>query len=163
MNKIFWLQPGRIAGRTGPDTDPWDLGALRAAGVGAVLSVNEGLACVPEDFARHDLQYRCVPLAANAPPEPGDHGVCVDALPRAHAFVTAQLAQQRAVLVHCTLGRDRTGLYLAYYLLRETGVTPHRAIELVRRVRPNALAAAGWDNFAREVLAQFARQPTSSP
>jgi hypothetical protein len=47
-------------------------------------------------------------------------------------------------------------MFLSYFLMRERGLTPHAAIAAVRKVRPIALSAAGWDAFAREVLAHFA-------
>jgi protein-tyrosine phosphatase len=148
--------PGKLAGRAGPDRDPWDLRALSAAGIRAVLSVNDGLDCRPEDFIAHGMDYACVPFSTNTPPLPGDHRICLDALPKAHAFAAAHVAAGRAVLVHCTAGKDRTGLFLSYFLMRQGRLTPHGAIEAVRRVRPVALSAAGWDTFAREVLAHFA-------
>ncbi|HTV52886.1 MAG TPA: dual specificity protein phosphatase family protein [Steroidobacteraceae bacterium] len=159
MDKIFWLLPGRLAGRSGPDRDPWDPDALLTAGIRAVLSVNDGEACDANAFAARAMPYACVPLSTNAPPLPGDALICREALPRAYAFVAAQLAQTRSVLVHCTAGKDRTGLFLAYFLLRERGLTPHAAIAAVREVRPIALSAAGWDALAREVLAHFALNP----
>jgi len=156
MDKIFWVLPGRLAGRSGPDQDPWDAASLHAAGIRAVLSVNGGDMCRPEELAGLGINYACVPLSANAPPLPGDAHVCARALPQARAFVTAQLEEGRAVLVHCTAGKDRTGLFLSYFLMHSARLTPHGAIEAVRRVRPIALSAAGWDAFAREVLADSA-------
>lgn len=41
MQHLFWLVEGKIAGRSGPNKDPWDLAELKAAGIRAVLSVNE--------------------------------------------------------------------------------------------------------------------------
>jgi protein-tyrosine phosphatase len=156
MNKVFWLLPGRLAGRSGPDQDPWNLDELYAAGIRSVLSVNDGLECQPAEFARRSMRYACIPFSTNAPPLGGDDAVCLAALPRAYAFVRTELAQQRTVLVHCTAGKDRTGMLLSYFLMRERGLTPHAAIAAVREVRPIALSAAGWDAFAREVLAHFA-------
>jgi protein-tyrosine phosphatase len=159
VNKVFWLLPGQLAGRSGPDQDPWDLEALRAGGIGAVLSVNDGLLCRRDEFEALGLNYACVPLSTNAPPLAGDDALCREALPLAHAFASAQMRQGRAVLVHCTAGKDRTGLFLAYYLMRQSALTPRHAIEAVRRVRPIALSAAGWDAFARELLGAYALAP----
>ena len=47
MQHIFWLSHGKIAGRSGPSKDPWVLASLHQAGIGAVLSVNDGLCCHP--------------------------------------------------------------------------------------------------------------------
>ena len=152
MQEVFWLIPDQLGGRTGPDRRPWDLPAMRAAGVGAILSVNDGLLCHPEDFAAADIRYACIPLSANAPPQRGDDDLCVRALPEAHAFVSEQLAQGRRTVVHCSSGKDRTGLYLAYHWMKHAGVGPEVAIRAVMRVRPIALSAMGWDEHALDVL-----------
>lgn len=152
MKHLFWLIPDRLAGRPGPDRAPWNLAAMRAAGVGAVLSVNDGLLCHPEDFRAHGIAYACVPLSDNAPPQPGDEEACLHALPRAYAFVHEQLSAGHATVVHCSSGKDRTGLFLAYYLMREGGLSAAIAIEEVRRVRPIAFTAPGWDEHAVGVL-----------
>lgn len=152
MKHVFWLIPDRLAGRPGPDRSPWDLAAMRGAGIGAVLSVNDGSLCHPEDFRSHGIAYACVPLSDNAPPQPGDVEVCLAALPAAHAFVQQQMGAGHATIVHCSSGKDRTGLFLAHYLMREAGLSANRAIEEVRRVRPIAFTAPGWDELAFEVL-----------
>jgi hypothetical protein len=68
---------------------------MREAGIGAVLSVNDGLLCHPEDFASVGIHYARIPLSENAPPQPGDDELCRHALPQAHAFVREQLRQER--------------------------------------------------------------------
>jgi hypothetical protein len=157
MDKLFWLLPGKLAGRPGPDLDPWDLPALRAAGIGAILSVNDGCLCVPEAFTAAGIAYACVPFSDTAPPRPGDEEHCRKALPRAYAFVQAELARDHGVVVHCTAGKDRTGLFLSYFLIHHQGLSADAAIREVRRVRPVALSATGWEEFARRVLARFER------
>jgi protein-tyrosine phosphatase len=152
MDKLFWLLPGRLAGRPGPDREPWDLDTLRDSGIEAILSVNDGAACDPADFAASGIAYALVPFSPNAPPLPGDDEVCLDALPRAYAFVAGHVAEGRGVLVHCSSGKDRTGLFLCYFLMRHAGLSPVDAIEAVRRVRPIALSAVGWEELARRVL-----------
>jgi Dual specificity phosphatase, catalytic domain len=153
MDKVFWLLPGRLAGRPGPDREPWDLDSLREGGIQAILSVNDGLSCHAADFVASGIAYARVSLSPNAPPQPGDDEVCLRALPRAYAFVQAQIAEGRGVLVHCSSGKDRTGLFLCYFLMRQVDLSPVEAIEAVRRVRPIALSAVGWEEFAVQVLA----------
>jgi hypothetical protein len=98
MEKLFWIIPDKLAGRPGPDLEPWDLEALREGGIGAILSVNDGILCQPEEFAASRLEYACVPLTDFAPPQPGDDDVCRSALPRAYAFVEAQLNRATSVM-----------------------------------------------------------------
>ena len=114
--------------------------------------MNDGLLCHPEDFAVAGIVYRCVPLSANAPPLEGDEEICARALPEAYAFVQSQMAAGRQTLVHCSSGKDRTGLFFCYFLMRYAGFSPDKAINAVREVRPIALSAAGWDEFALRVL-----------
>jgi len=153
MDKVFWLLPGKLAGRPGPDREPWVVDALREGGIEAILSVNDGVSCDPDELAAYGIAYALVPLSPNAPPQPGDDEVCLRALPLAYAFVRAQIAEGRGVLVHCSSGKDRTGLFLCYFLMRQAELSPAEAIEAVRRVRPIALSAVGWEQLARRVLA----------
>ncbi len=152
MQSLFWLVPDRLAGRPGPDRAPWNLATLRDAGIGAVLSVNDGILCHRDDFRGCGLAHACIPLSDNAPPQPGDDDTCLRALPSGYDFVREQLTGGRATIVHCSSGKDRTGLFLAYYLVREAGLAPAEAVERVRMVRPIALTAPGWHDFAFDVL-----------
>ncbi len=156
MDQIFWVIPGKLAGRPGPDRVPWDVAALRAGGIGAVLSLNDGALCHPEDFEAHDINYARMPMSDNAPPRPGDDKVCLKILPQAYEFVTEQMNRQRSVLVHCSSGKDRTGLFLSYFLMRHDQLSVSEAIRAVRTIRPIAISALGWEAFATRVLGHFA-------
>lgn len=154
MDKLFWVIPDVLAGRPGPDDEPWNLSALRQAGIGAVLSVNDGRLCNPQAFADLKIVYACYPLSDWVPPQPGDAKHCLEALPKGYAFVQEQLAAGRRVVIHCSGGNDRTGLFLSYFLIRSTGLSASQAIQRVRDVRPTALGANGWVAFAEQVLEQ---------
>jgi protein-tyrosine phosphatase len=160
VHDLFWLVPGRLAGRAGPDRLPWKLEALRDAGVGAVLTVNDGRECDPAEFRALGLSYGCIPLPPHAPPWTGDDRKCLSALPLAHAFIEKQTAENRATMVHCSSGKDRTGLLLAYYLIRSRSLSVDAAMREVRRVRPIAFTATGWNDFAADVLRRAARAAT---
>jgi hypothetical protein len=41
MKSVFWLIPGRLAGRAGPLCEAWCLSEIRAAGFHAVLNLSE--------------------------------------------------------------------------------------------------------------------------
>lgn len=154
MDKLFWLIPHRLAGRPGPDDERWDLALLHDAGIGAVLSVNDGRLCDPEEFAELGMAYACYPLSDWVPPQAGDAEHCLAALPRGYDFVQEQLVQGRTVLVHCSGGNDRTGLFLSYFLVRSAALSAEQAIQRVRTVRPTALSAEGWLAFAQQILGQ---------
>lgn len=152
MEQVYWLLPGQLAGRSGPNRDPWDLESLRRGGIGAVLSVNDGVLCHPQDFRAHGIDYACIPFTDNAPPLPGDDDVCRVALETAYTYACAQIERGAAVLVHCRSGKDRTGLFLCYYLTQRYGLSGREAIDRVREVRPIALSAMGWEGFTELLL-----------
>lgn len=154
MNQLFWVLPGQLAGRCGPDENPWDLTALRQAGIGAVLSVNDGRLCNPSEFARLGIAYACHPLSDWVPPQPGDAEHCLAALPLGFDFVIRHLALKHQVIVHCSGGNDRTGLFMGYFLVRNQGLSPSDAIAFIKRIRATALSADGWTEFALQVLSR---------
>jgi protein-tyrosine phosphatase len=152
MQQVFWLRPDLIAGRPGPGYYPWQPAELAAAGIGAILTVNDAQSVYPDDLAAAGIDHAWLPMEDNAPPRPGDFEHCLATLPQALDFIRDMHRQDRAVLIHCTAGKDRTGLTMAYYLCREEGYRPEAAIAEVRRVRPQALSALDYEPFAIEVL-----------
>ena len=152
MKHIFWLVEGELCGRSGPNHQPWCAQELKDAGVGAVLSVNNAESVYVDELDSADLSYRCIPLASNAPPRPGDLELCLDRLPMAYAFARNRIETGRALMVHCRHGKDRTGLFMAYYLKIQYRLSTGDAISQVMSVRPIALTAENWDQFAIEVL-----------
>ncbi len=153
MKHIFWLVENELCGRPGPNHEPWDLIQLKEqAGIHAILSVNAADAVYEDELAAAGLDHRCIPLAANAPPRPGEKALCLERLPEAFDFVSSYALAAKPVLVHCRQGKDRTGLFMAYYLRRRYGLDLDQAISRLMAVRPIALSAEGWDQFARDVL-----------
>jgi len=152
MRNVFWLRPNIIAGRTGPNVDAWDPKDLVTGGIGAVLSVNDGESVCSENLASAGIDYKCIPLSDTAPPQPGDLQHCLTALPRAFQFTVDSIESGKRVLVHCSSGKDRTGMFLCYYLYKAEGLPPLEAIQEVKRVRPIALSAEGWESFTLDVL-----------
>ncbi len=152
MKHVFWVIENKLAGRPGPDLEPWDIGELFDAGIRAVLSVNPGISVARDELNQRGISYRCVSLTSDAPPLPGDVDICLDRLPEALSFVESQIGNNRPALVHCRSGKDRTGLFMAYYLLKKHDLSPDEAIDKVKRCRPIALSADGWNDFALNVL-----------
>lgn len=152
MQHIFWLVPGSLAGRPGPNRQPWNLAELRAAGFQAVLSLNDGELCHADEFDSNGIDYKCVSLSDSAPPRPGDLERCLVALPKAYSYVQQHISAGRKVLIHCSSGKDRTGLLLAYYLMRTEGARVKESINRVKLVRPIAFSAYGWEEFSVQVL-----------
>jgi len=152
MQHIFWLIAGELCGRAGPNHQPWRAQQLKDAGIGALLSVNHADSVYADEFESVGVYCRCIPLASNAPPRAGDLELCRERLPEAYAYARAEIESGRALLVHCRQGKDRTGLFMAYYLKTLYNLDTEAAIARVKAVRPIALTAEGWHEFAHEVL-----------
>jgi hypothetical protein len=155
MRHVFWLIPEKLCGRLGPDLVPWNAEELKRGGIDAVLSVNDGWLVNTEDLETAGLDYALIPFSANAPPMPGDFEICVEGLPKAFDFIHRVTSSGKSVMIHCTSGKDRTGLLMSYFLMRTQGLSIDEAIREVRRVRPIALSAVGWEDFGREILARL--------
>ena len=70
----------------------------------------------------------------------------------AFTFARNEIEAGRALIVHCRQGKDRTGLFMAYYLKMQYGLSTSEAISRVMTARPIALSAQCWDQFAVEIL-----------
>jgi protein-tyrosine phosphatase len=154
MKHVFWLEPGRVAGRCGPNLEPWEPVELYAHGIGAVISLNNAERVYPEEFSALGVRYTHIPLSDAAPPRAGDLELNRRQLPVAYDWITCCLNDDLAVLIHCRSGKDRTGLLMAYYLARRHGCAPTEAIARVKAVRTIAFSAEGWDRFAMDILEQ---------
>jgi protein-tyrosine phosphatase len=154
MEKVFWLIEDKIAGRSGPNLDPWDLNDLKAKGVHAILSVNFAESVDQEAMQKVGIEYANIPMSPNAPIQAGDKETCLANLPKAIAFIGEQKAKGQ-VLIHCRSGKDRTGLVMAAYLIQFEGLQAKDAMDKVLKVRPIAFSAEGWMDFALDVLKAF--------
>ncbi len=152
MQHIFWLRSRLIAGRCGPNLNPWIPAKIAAAGIGAIVSVNDAMSVYPDDLADVGLEHACFPLADNAPPRDGDFEHCMSMLPRSFEHLSTVIDSGKIPLIHCTAGKDRTALTMCYYLCRRESCSPRDAVCEIRRVRPIALSAPGYEDFAIEVL-----------
>ncbi len=154
MNQVFWLREGIIAGRSGPNRDPWDLSEIKANGFAAILSVNNGDAVHEALIAELGIEYANIPMSNNAPARTGDKEICLQNLPRAMAFIRKH-KRNGPVLVHCRSGKDRTGMVLAAYLMEFEAYRARQAMQQVLEVRPIAFTAEGWMEFALTVLSHY--------
>lgn len=154
MKHVFWLEAGKIAGRAGPNKDPWCLREIANAGFSSILSVNDGEMCNALDIKNLGMNYLCVPLPANIPPHPSDNQVCIERLPIALNFLR-QHYEQGPLLIHCRSGKDRTGLLMAYYMLKVKRMSVNKAMEHVISVRDIAFSSEGWNEMCQAVLTEM--------
>ena len=154
MQHIFWLREGKIAGRSGPNTDVWDLEEIKAGGIAAILSVNNGEAIHETLLSSLGIAYANIPMSSNAPARGGDKEICLENIPKAMDFIRENLLRG-PVLIHCRAGKDRTGMVMAAYLIEFEGYDARSAMDKVTEARPIAFTAEGWMEFGLEVLSIY--------
>ena len=154
MKEVFWLRPGKIAGRAGPNLIPWQLEELRAAGLASILSVNHGEDCHTTLIENLGFTYNCIPMSRNAPAQAGDLEYNLRKLPEVVDFIYKNL-KAGPVLIHCRSGKDRTGLIMAAILMASEDMPPRVAMDEVLKIRPIAFSAEGWKVFCFHVLCKF--------
>lgn len=146
MRYVYWVLPGMLAGRPGPDCDPWDLNELWQAGFRAIVTL-DSRSVDPGALRRIGfvhLRHKEVDLPAIVLRTFAAQRRFADEVGALLPFIHEQVTAGRPTLVHCWAGRDRTGAVLACYLVRYEGLTADQAIAQVRTARPDAMAAPGY-------------------
>lgn len=81
------------------------------------------------------------------PAAPTDIAVASEAA----ALVAVEVAESRRTLVTCWQGRNRSGLVVAFALVKLYGVSGRRAMRMVRAVRPTALTNDAYARLLRSL------------
>lgn len=151
LGTIDWLEHDAFAGRIGMTRCPgtWggpsgladDIGAIRAEGATALISLNEaeelrlvGLTNLGQAARRRRLAWHHLPIRDFDVPGPDFEARWRTAWPE----LRARLEHGESIVMHCWAGLGRTGMVAARMLV-EFGEAPPNAIRLVRRARPGAV------------------------
>jgi atypical dual specificity phosphatase len=135
-----WVREDVLAGMAFPSGgDAWAW--LAEQGVRAVLSLTERPA--PGEPAAAGLETLHVPIRDFEAPT-------LEEMERCLAFITEQVRDGRAVVVHCGAGRGRTGTVLAAWLTAD-GMRAEDAMDLVRARRPGSIETRAQEDAVRRV------------
>jgi protein-tyrosine phosphatase len=151
VRHLYWILPDLLAGRPGPNRAPWDPGALAAAGIGAVLSL-DSREVDAKALEAAGLEHAFVELPADDEANEATEATCLERLPGAQAFLETQVEAGRATVVHCSMGRDRTALVLAYFVACRDDLDADFALARIRDARPDALFARRWEPMGLRVI-----------
>jgi len=148
MSDFYWILPGLLAGRPGPQTVPWDLTALWEAGFRTIVS----LVSVDEAPIRAaGFRHLYVPLDGALAFLPSLRRRLARRMRPVVDFVAEEVAAGRPTLVHCRKGNDRTGAVLAAYLACYQGMTPEEAIRRVLEANPQAMRSLGFKRLVKTI------------
>lgn len=147
MQHAFWVIDALLAGRPGPTVAPWNPAELYAAGIRTIVSLAAD--DMPDDLSSYGFSHYRAKFPSLLLTSRGLQRAFIYESLKVWAFIEAQLTAGNPTLVHCYMGRDRTGAILAGYLVAYKGLTPDVAIAQVRNVRPNAMEAEGYEAAVR--------------
>jgi protein-tyrosine phosphatase len=154
LDRIYWIEENRLAGRCGPSVAPFDFAALKRAGFRHILSLDGDEHAKLAPGEREGFEIHCMHMPNSIPPEPEEVLVFQERLPDAVRYVLEKVGgNDGAVLVHCHAGCDRTGGVLTGYLMETRGLAPEDALAKVREANPDAISAFGYEEMILEVLA----------
>ena len=149
LDTFSWLIENQLAGMAQPARWPEAFAALKARGVGAVVSLTERP--LPDGLLKqHDLTHLHLPVPNLTPPLPTQ-------IDRFMAFCEQNLEKGRPVAVHCLAGMGRTGTMLACYLVRQ-GTSPKEAISTVRARRPGSIETPEQEKAVFRYAVRLARR-----
>ena len=122
--------PGQIGLGGGKLTEE-EVAYVAAQGFGSVLSLREEHEDPADALAAHDLTYLRIPLGD------AEHDtLSVEEMQQALDFIDAQIADGRAVYVHCTAGWHRSPAVVAAWLMVKDGTDADTAWEKLDDIRP---------------------------
>ncbi|MBC7227329.1 MAG: dual specificity protein phosphatase family protein [Thermoflexales bacterium] len=148
MKALYWILPGLLAGRPGPQMVPWDLAELREMGFQTIVS----LVSVDGELIRAaGFRHLYVPLDGALAFLPHLRRRLARRMRPVVDFVAEEVAAGRPTLVHCRRGNDRTGAVLAAYLACYQGLTPEEAIQRVLEANPHAMRSLGFKPLVRTI------------
>lgn len=146
---MFWLIPGKLAGRAGPAVEPWDFERLHLENITVIVSTDED--CQGQSIVQAGLRHIPKYMPTAYPTNQALVSRFADLVEDAVAAVLAEIQAGGAVLVHCYAGRDRTGLVLCGALMALEKVSAREALARVRAVRPTALTGPGVVDVLEEL------------
>lgn len=139
-DNLWWVISGKLAGVRKPT--PEEIAELKAAGVGAIVSVMDDPANL-DLYQQADLPYLWLPTKGGTAPSR-------EQLQKLQDFVDQQNQLGNAVAVHCTSGRRRTGTMLAAYLI-QSGSSYEDAMQTILLVNPNVELREAQTEFLQDL------------
>ncbi|NDJ18957.1 protein phosphatase [Myxacorys almedinensis A] len=133
---LWWVIPSKLAGVRKPT--PEELPQLKAAGIGAIVSVMDDPANL-DAYQQAMLPYLWLPTKGGTAPSR-------EQIQEVQDFVASQNRLGHGVAIHCTSGKRRTGTLLAAYLIY-SGMAYEAAMQTILTANPNVELREAQANF----------------
>jgi atypical dual specificity phosphatase len=140
---LWWVIPGKLAGVRKPTEA--ELSQLRAAGIGAIVSVMDDPANL-DLYQAADFPYLWLPTQGGTAPTP-------EQVQDFRVFVEQQMHSGHAIAVHCTSGRRRTGTLIASYLIT-TGSSYGESVQKILTANPHVELREAQTAFLQNLAAE---------
>jgi len=140
---ICWIIPGQLAGMRQPEESELDI--LKAEGIEAIVSVMDDRANLPW-YAAAQIPHRWLPTTGGQAPTR-------EQIEEFRQFVEAENQAGRAIAVHCSSGRRRTGTFLAAYLMLK-GASYEEAIGAIAQTNPAVEMREAQLDFLRSLASE---------
>lgn len=137
---LWWAIPGKIAGVRKPG--PEELPTLKAAGIGAIVSVLEDATNIAL-YESAQIPHQWLPIEIDATPG-------LEQLTLLENFIEEQQAAGQAIAIHCSGGKHRTGTAIAAYLIRQ-GASYEQAMQTLLQANPGLELPNTQNNFLQQL------------
>jgi atypical dual specificity phosphatase len=141
VENLWWVIPGKLAGVRKPMAEELT-DELQATGIGAIVSVMDDPSNL-DLYKQADIPHLWLPTKGGSLPRR-------EQIEELQNFVDQHNRQNKAVPVHWTSGRRRTGTILASYLIH-LGSSYEDAIETIEEANPEVELREAQSIFLREL------------
>lgn len=151
MEWVYWVIPGLLAGRPGPDEIDWNLTKLYDGGFRAILTLH-GAGVDSDAVRRSGFIHSTLLLPDSIPPSKEDILIYEKLVPEALRLLKEHVSKGIPTLVHCHSSKDRTCVVMVCYLCLIAGMAWAEAVRRVRMVKPNAFTAEGYETLSKHLV-----------
>jgi len=141
---LWWVIPNRLAGVRRPTAE--ELTQLQEVGINAIVSVMDEPSNL-DLYQKAEIPYLWLPIKGGTVPSQ-------EQIQELQNFIDNQNNLGKAVAVHCTNGRRRTGTMLACYLIYN-GSSYEDAMQIIHSVNPELELREAQSDFLRELAQGF--------
>jgi atypical dual specificity phosphatase len=140
LENLWWVIPDKLAGVRKPAEE--EISELREKGIGAIVSVMDDPSNI-DTYKKIGLPHLWSPIKGGTAPSR-------EQIQELQAFIERQNDLGKAVAVHCTSGRRRTGTILAAYLIQKN-FSYAKAMQMVSSSNPDVELREAQMAFLKEL------------